>query len=263
VVTLIADKPAHRVPEAGAAFATPTIVHFGVVLLLAAVISVPWHAIGTVAVLWGIVGLSGLVYTVVVARHLRLQTTYRPVWEDWVFHVLLPCAAYALLAGAASVAHSQARPALFVVGAATLLLLFVGIHNAWGCRRVSRLCPEAGTAGNGEALLKSHRDQGDTPMVIVSKRRHMQRLMAAVLWLLLLASAAAEAQLLTITRSGSQPSRRGPAAYFTGAVRIDPLFQAHDPSRTSGASVTFEPGAHSAWHTHPLGQTLIVTAGLG
>ena len=131
VVTLIADKPALRVPEAGAAFATPTIVHFGVVLWLAAVVSVPWHAIGTVAVLWGIVGLSGFVYTVVVARRLRIQTTYRPVWEDWVCHVLLPCAAYAMLAGAASVAHSQARPALFVVGAATLLLLFVGIHNAW------------------------------------------------------------------------------------------------------------------------------------
>ena len=100
-------------------------------------------------------------------------------------------------------------------------------------------------------------------MVIVSKRRNMKRLTAAVLWLLLLASAAAEAQTLTITRSGSQPSRKGPAAYFTGAVRIDPLFQAQDPSRTSGSSVTFEPGARSAWHTHPLGQTLIVTAGLG
>jgi hypothetical protein len=131
VVTLIADKPALRVPETGAAFATPTIVHFGVVLLLAAVVSVPWHAIGTVAVIWGIVGLSGIVYTVVVVRRLRRQTTYRPVLEDCVFHVLLPCAAYAMLAGATSVAHSQARPALFVVGAATLLLLFVGIHDAW------------------------------------------------------------------------------------------------------------------------------------
>jgi hypothetical protein len=131
VVTLIADKPALRVPEAGAAFATPTIVHFGVVLLLSAMVSVPWHAIGTVAVLWGVVGLSGMVYTVVVARRLRRQTTYRPVWEDWVFHVLLPCAAYAMLAGAACMAPSQTRPALFVVGAATLLLLFVGIHNAW------------------------------------------------------------------------------------------------------------------------------------
>jgi 4-carboxymuconolactone decarboxylase len=72
-----------------------------------------------------------------------------------------------------------------------------------------------------------------------------------------------DAQTITITRSGSQPSGKGPAAYFTGSVRIDPLFQAKDPSRTSGASVTFEPGARSAWHIHPLGQTLIVTAGSG
>jgi quercetin dioxygenase-like cupin family protein len=72
-----------------------------------------------------------------------------------------------------------------------------------------------------------------------------------------------DAQTITITRSGSQPSRKGPAAYFTGSVRIDPLFQANDPSRTSGSYVTFEPSARSAWHTHPLGQILIVTAGTG
>ncbi len=68
---------------------------------------------------------------------------------------------------------------------------------------------------------------------------------------------------MKITRVGSQPSGPGPADYFTGAVRIDPLFQASEPARVGGASVTFEPGARTAWHTHPLGQTLIVTAGLG
>jgi quercetin dioxygenase-like cupin family protein len=68
---------------------------------------------------------------------------------------------------------------------------------------------------------------------------------------------------LDIRRSGSQPSGRGSAEYFTGAVRIDPVFQADDPARARGAAVTFEPGARSAWHTHPLGQTLIVTAGCG
>jgi quercetin dioxygenase-like cupin family protein len=72
-----------------------------------------------------------------------------------------------------------------------------------------------------------------------------------------------DSQTITITRSGSQPSSKGSAQYFTGSVRIDPLFQAKDPSYTSGAYVTFEPGARSAWHTHPLGQTLIVTAGTG
>jgi len=68
---------------------------------------------------------------------------------------------------------------------------------------------------------------------------------------------------MEIMRIGSRPSGKGPAEYFTGSVRIDPLFQAPDPARGRGASVTFEPGARTAWHTHPLGQTLIVTAGCG
>jgi quercetin dioxygenase-like cupin family protein len=68
---------------------------------------------------------------------------------------------------------------------------------------------------------------------------------------------------MDIKRSGSEPSRKGPAEYFTGDVRVDPLFQTPQPGRVSGGSVTFEPGARSAWHTHPLGQTLIVTAGCG
>jgi quercetin dioxygenase-like cupin family protein len=68
---------------------------------------------------------------------------------------------------------------------------------------------------------------------------------------------------MEIKRSGSQPSSKGPADWFTGTVRVDPLFQANAPARASGASVTFEPGARTAWHTHPLGQTLIVIAGSG
>jgi quercetin dioxygenase-like cupin family protein len=70
-------------------------------------------------------------------------------------------------------------------------------------------------------------------------------------------------QKMEINRAGSQPSTKGPAEYFTGTVRIDPLFQVNDPARAMGASVTFEPGARTAWHTHPLGQTLIVTSGCG
>ena len=68
---------------------------------------------------------------------------------------------------------------------------------------------------------------------------------------------------MEIKKNGSQPSSKGPADWFTGTVRIDPLFQAHAPARAAGASVTFEPGARTAWHTHPLGQTLIVPSGLG
>jgi quercetin dioxygenase-like cupin family protein len=68
---------------------------------------------------------------------------------------------------------------------------------------------------------------------------------------------------MEIKRNGSRPSGKGPAEYFTGTVRIDPLFEANESARALGASVTFEPGARTAWHTHPLGQTLIVTAGCG
>jgi len=68
---------------------------------------------------------------------------------------------------------------------------------------------------------------------------------------------------MDVKRSGSQPSGKGQAEYFTGTVRIDPLFQSPNPARGSGSSVTFEPGARTAWHSHPLGQTLIVTAGCG
>ena len=68
---------------------------------------------------------------------------------------------------------------------------------------------------------------------------------------------------MEITRAGSRPSAKGPADWFTGTVRIDPLFDAHAPARAASALVTFEPGARTAWHTHPLGQTLVVTAGFG
>ena len=72
-----------------------------------------------------------------------------------------------------------------------------------------------------------------------------------------------EETAVEIKRSGSRPSGKGPAEYFTGQVRIDPLFQSDQPARAIGASVTFEPGARTAWHTHPLGQTLILVAGVG
>jgi quercetin dioxygenase-like cupin family protein len=70
-------------------------------------------------------------------------------------------------------------------------------------------------------------------------------------------------QIMDIKRNGTQPSNKGPTDWFTGMVRIDPLFQTNAPARAVAASVTFEPGARTAWHTHPLGQTLIVTAGCG
>jgi 4-carboxymuconolactone decarboxylase len=93
----------------------------------------------------------------------------------------------------------------------------------------------------------------------------MKALIATTATILMLASASLEANELTVTviRAGSQPSSRAPEQYFTGSVRRDPLFPVTPPSRMVGGSVTFEAGARSAWHTHPLGQLLIVTAGVG
>jgi hypothetical protein len=132
VMTLIANMPITRDNAlAGDTFSTPSVVHFGIVLLLSAVGTAPWNEIITVALFWGLVGLVGAVYVVLVARRMRLQTTYQAVFEDRLFHVLLPFTAYALLAVSSCAAYFYPRPALFVVGAAALLLLFIGIHNAW------------------------------------------------------------------------------------------------------------------------------------
>jgi hypothetical protein len=132
VMTLVANTPITRsAAQAGNSFMTPTVVHFGVVLLLSAAATAPWEGIAAVTVLWSLVGLGGVVYIVVVAWHLRSQTTYQAVFEDRLFHVLLPLAAYAMLVVSAWAAYSHPRRALFLVGAAVLLLLFIGIHNAW------------------------------------------------------------------------------------------------------------------------------------
>ena len=131
VMTLLADRPQLASPEGGAAFATPTVVHFGTVLLLAAGLRVPWHAIGSAAAFWGAVGLAGFIYMLVVVRRMRRQSSYKPDWEDWLFHLVLPVGAYAVLVLSALAASSHEREALFAVAAATLVLLFIGIHNSW------------------------------------------------------------------------------------------------------------------------------------
>jgi len=131
VMTLIAARPPIGAEEAGAAFATPTIVHFSAVLLLSAFLRAPWRTIVVPAALWGLLGFGGVLYAAIVARRMRRQSSYRPAAEDWIFHVLLPCASYAVLLASALAARTHAREAMFGVGAAALLLLFTGIHNAW------------------------------------------------------------------------------------------------------------------------------------
>ena len=132
VVSLVASRPlAPGAEKAGGAFATPSVVHFAVVLLLSAIVSAPWDGITPAAALWGVVGVGGVGYTAIVTRRMRLQSIYEPVLEDWLFHVMLPFAAYTILAVTAAAALAYARPAEFFVAAAALLLLFIGIHNAW------------------------------------------------------------------------------------------------------------------------------------
>ena len=131
VLTLIAERTRLRVPEASDAFATPSVVHFAVVLLVSAVLSAPWREVHGVSVFTGLVGVAGIIYTLIVARRMRTQKVYRPVFEDWLFHALLPLIAYLLLATSAYLGAYNTRRALFFIGTGTLLFLFVGIHNAW------------------------------------------------------------------------------------------------------------------------------------
>lgn len=129
VMTLLADKP--PAADAGAAYATPQIVHFSAVLLISALLRAPWHSLAPAAVLWGLTGLGGFGYELVVIRRMRRTGTYEPGFEDWFFHVGLPLSAYALVAASSATAVSRSEESLFAVAAAMLMLLFAGIHNAW------------------------------------------------------------------------------------------------------------------------------------
>ena len=131
VITLMAERPPPRAATASAAFSTPTIVHFSVVLLLSALLRAPWDSVMAIADVAGLIGLAGAVYVLVTARRMRRQTAYKPDAEDWTFHIALPFAAYGVLTGSAFAALSHEHEALFMLGGAALLLLFIGIHNAW------------------------------------------------------------------------------------------------------------------------------------
>ena len=131
VMTLIAERPSLRAAEAGAAFGTPTIMHFSAALLLSAVLRAPWQSVTPAAAVCGIIGLWGIGYSAVVARHMWRQTAYQPDLLDWLYFCVLPLAGYFLLAGSGAAMISYTREALFGVGAVALILLFTGIHNSW------------------------------------------------------------------------------------------------------------------------------------
>jgi len=131
VMTLLAARPPVRSATAGAAFSTPTVVHFSVVLLLSALLRAPWEGTTPIFVLCGIIGVAGIVYALLTGIRMRAQNVYKPDFEDRLFHFLLPLAAYLIIAGSACAALPHEREALFGVGSGTLLLLFCSIHNAW------------------------------------------------------------------------------------------------------------------------------------
>jgi hypothetical protein len=132
VMTLVNSTARARLdPQAGEAFATPTILHFGTALGLAGVLSAPWEGVGAPLAICCFIGVIGTVYAIVVARRMRKQKAYQPVFEDWLFHSVLPIAAYIALALAGYAGRFDVRDALFGIGGASLVLLFVGIHNAW------------------------------------------------------------------------------------------------------------------------------------
>jgi hypothetical protein len=131
VIALIADSKARSSSHEVAAFGTPTIVHFCLVLLIAAIVSSPWPALSLAGIAIGACGAAGVVYSAIVIRRARRQRGYRPVLEDWVWHTVLPLVAYGALIIGAVVLPRHSSAALFVVAASCLLLVFIGIHNAW------------------------------------------------------------------------------------------------------------------------------------
>src|SRR5947209_19337945 len=115
-MTLISQIPATQdSAQAGSAFGTPNIVHFGTVLLLSAIGCAPWNGTGMIAVLWALSGVSGAVYTVIIVRRMRAQNAYQHEFEDWLFHVLLPFIAYLMLAASACAPPSDVLGAMFSI----------------------------------------------------------------------------------------------------------------------------------------------------
>jgi predicted membrane-bound spermidine synthase len=131
VIALIAESPRRATTREIEAFGTPTTIHFCAALLISAILSAPWHGLSRLAIALGACGLAGVVYGLIVLRRTLRQTTYRPVMEDWIWHTVLPLISYALLLAAAIILPSYPRRVLFVVAVSVLLLLFIGIHNAW------------------------------------------------------------------------------------------------------------------------------------
>ena len=131
VIVLGAEARSTRAPETVGAFGTPTVVHFCAVLLIAAILSVPWRGVSSAGLALSASGVAGIVYMLIVVRRTRGQKGYAPVLEDWLWHCAFPLIAYVALLAAALVLRRDPQRSLLVIGVSALLLLFIGIHNAW------------------------------------------------------------------------------------------------------------------------------------
>ena len=131
VIALTTELRRQRTTAQFDAFATPTIVHFCAALFVSAVLSAPWEEVSSAAIAIGVTGAAGILYTGLVVRRVTSQTQYALVFEDWLFHTALPFLAYATILSAGLTVVHHTVDALFGLGSATILLLFIGIHNAW------------------------------------------------------------------------------------------------------------------------------------
>ena len=171
VLTLITESGVMRGGgETLAAFGSPNVVHFCAALLVSAIFSVPWHGVGAPGIAAVLCGVCGFVYSVVVLRRAQLQRDYQPVLADWIWHAALPMAAYAALIVAGLLLVRASGDALFIAGGATLLLVFIGIHNAWDTvtyvtleRAHEERARRAATRAAGQALPSSRQDHREEP----------------------------------------------------------------------------------------------------
>lgn len=131
VLAFVAERRMRVTIDTIEAFATPPIVHFSCVLFLAALLSAPWPTLHLVAISTGLMGAFGCIYTTIVLRRAVRQEGYEPVVEDWIWHVILPMLKYAMLLAAAVMMTVHQTIAMFMIGWASLALLFIGIHDAW------------------------------------------------------------------------------------------------------------------------------------
>ena len=131
VIALLAETKWRTSTKEVDAFATPTIIHFAAALLVSSILNAPWPSLSSTSVTLGLCGCAGVGYVGVVIRRQRRTINYKPVLEDWIWHATLPLVAYTLLVAASLALVRHPMVSLFVVGGAALLLLFIGIHNAW------------------------------------------------------------------------------------------------------------------------------------